>query len=125
MNPRCHQRGLTLPELLVALVLLSVGILAVARMFPTGSRRALEGNLRGQAVQYAHEKLEQLAMSDTTSGVLDYGMHGPETINDSWQRSYRVEALPAPLASLRRVTVRVTWTASPAETVSLVTYWGP
>jgi hypothetical protein len=104
--------------------LISIGIMAVAQVFPAGSRRALEDKMRSTAMQYAQEKLETLATSDTTGGVLSLGTHGPEVVNGRWRRSYLVQAMPAPLDNLRRVTVWVTWTTTRPDTVSLVTYWG-
>jgi hypothetical protein len=80
--------------------------------------------MRTQAMQHANEKLEELATADTIGGALDFGTHGPETIQ-GWQRSYRIEHMPPPLDELRRVTVWVTWSAAQTETVALVSYWGP
>jgi hypothetical protein len=80
--------------------------------------------MRSTAMQYAQEKLEALATSDTTGGVLNLGTHGPEVVNGRWRRSYLVQAMPAPLDNLRRVIVWVTWTTTRPDTVSLVTYWG-
>lgn len=59
-NRRSAQRGFTLVETMVALVVLSIGLLGVAKLV-TGAVHANDsGYMRGQATQLAYEILDQM-----------------------------------------------------------------
>jgi len=118
------ESGFTLVEILIALVLLAIGILVVVRAFPMSSRHSVEDRLRTQAIQYANEKMEQIAASVLAGGVLIPGSYGPESIRDTWTCAYRIEPMAVPLEDLSRVSVRVSWTRTRPDTVELVTYLG-
>ncbi len=117
-------RGFTIVEVLVALVLLAVGILVIARAFPAGSRHSVEDRMRTQAIQYANEKMEQIAASVLAGGALVPGVYGPESIQERWTCAYRIEPLASPLEDLSSVTVWVRWTTTRPDSVALVTYLG-
>ncbi|MFM8558530.1 MAG: prepilin-type N-terminal cleavage/methylation domain-containing protein, partial [bacterium] len=53
-----HERGMSLVELMVALIVLSVGLLAVGRLFPTGARSQEQDHLLVSATYYVQEKVE-------------------------------------------------------------------
>jgi prepilin-type N-terminal cleavage/methylation domain-containing protein len=117
-------RGFTIVEVMIALVLLSVGILAIARALPAGSRHSTEDRLRTQAIQFANERMEQIAASVLAGGALVPGVYGPESLRDPWSCTYRIEPLDEPLKDLSRVTVSVSWTTTRPDSVTLVTYLG-
>ncbi len=109
------QRGLSLVELLVALVVLSVGVLAVAQLFPAGSRSMQSSRMLTTANFLAQQKIEELSALEWTDPALSVGRHpavSSEAFGSSgqWQRFYRVELLPAPLDNLKRISVNVSWT---------------
>jgi prepilin-type N-terminal cleavage/methylation domain-containing protein len=122
-GPRA-QRGATLVELLVALVVLAIGVLAVAQLFPAGSRGQLRARMRTVGNNYAQDKIEELNTLTWGDVGLSVGTHPAETLGSSgkWRRSYTVEAMAAPMDNLRRVTVRVSWTTTRPETVTATTY---
>jgi hypothetical protein len=115
-------------ELMIALVILSLGILAVGQLFPAGSRGQLQDRMLTTANYYAQEKSEQLAVLPWTDASLSAGRHPPGTATESlgdsgkWQRFYEVEILPAPLDNLKKVTVTVSWAFQGARSVTAVTY---
>jgi prepilin-type N-terminal cleavage/methylation domain-containing protein len=123
------QRGATLIELMMALVVLAIGLLAVSQLFPAGSRGQVKDRMLSTASYYAQEKLEELAAADWADPELAVGRHPPGTATEAlgptgaWQRFYMVEALASPLDQLRKVTVTVTWTflAEPRQ-VTATTY---
>jgi prepilin-type N-terminal cleavage/methylation domain-containing protein len=126
LHPRA-ERGTTLLELMVALTVLAVGVLAVAQLFPAGSRAQVGDRLRTEASQLAREKIEQLEVLDWTDPALDSGKHpggGPEKLGSvgALGRSYQVDAMSSPLDNLKRVTVLVTWHQVRACSVQAVTY---
>ena len=122
------ERGSTLLELMVALTVLAVGVLAVGQLFPAGSRSQVRDRLRTEASQLAREKIEQLEGLDWTDAELTAGRHpagaAAEKLGSvgALGRHYEVDSLAAPLDNLKRVTVHVTWNQVRACSVQAVTY---
>lgn len=126
--PAARERGVTLVELVIALVVLSVGILAAGQLMPAASRHQLQDRMATRATEYAHEKLEQLMAADWSSSDLGVGTHpvSPEAVGPGgrWRRSWVVSALTGDLSSVRKITVTVTWTYQGNRSLQLVTYRG-
>ena len=121
------ERGSSLLELMVALTVLAVGVLAVAQLFPAGSRGQVRNRLRTEASQLAREKIEQLEVLEWADPALASGRHpvgAAEKLGGAGNlgRYYEVDPLAAPLDNLKRVTVHVTWNQVRACTVQAVTY---
>jgi prepilin-type N-terminal cleavage/methylation domain-containing protein len=129
-RPRlASQRGVTLVELLITLVLLSVGLLALSQLFPAGTRTQERDRLLTASAQYAQEKVEQLQGRVWSDSVLTLGRHPAGTAVEPLEggrieRWYMVESMAAPLDNLKKVTVTVSYrgAGSPARTVRTVTY---
>ena len=124
------EHGVTLVEVMIALILISVGIMAVARLFPTGSRSQLASRMQTVAGQYADAQLEQLRGLSRASTALAPGRHpssGYDTLGTtrSWIRYYRVTAMPAPLDSLLRIETTVKWHFASRESVQMSEYLFP
>ena len=128
VGSRNAERGVTLVELLAALMVISVGVLALVRLLPTGERNQLEDRLLSSANLYAQEKLEALSSVSWIGADLTAGRHpagsATEALGDhnTWQRYYEVEAMAAPLDNLKKVTVTVTWTFMGSRAVTATTY---
>jgi prepilin-type N-terminal cleavage/methylation domain-containing protein len=127
-NPQ-SQRGVTLIELMVTLVVLSVGLLAVSQLFPAGTRTQQRDRLMTAAVHYADEKLEQLQGRSWGDTDLSVGRHPEGTATEPLEggrleRWYQVESMAAPLDNLKKVSVFVSYQGSGdlPRTVSTVTY---
>ena len=122
------ERGTTLVELMIALVMLSLGILAIAQLFPAGARGQLRDRLATSGSYYAHEKLEILNRVPGSDPLLSVGRHPAGTATEDlgtsgvWHRHYDVATLPAPLEDLKKVTVTVDWTFGGARSVLATTY---
>ena len=58
--PESSQRGSSLVEIMMALVLLAIGLLAVNQLFPAGSRAQTRDRLTASANGYAQQKIEQV-----------------------------------------------------------------
>jgi Tfp pilus assembly protein PilV len=122
-----EESGTTLLELMIALTVLAIGVLAVAQLFPAGSRSQVRDRLRTEASQFAREKVEQLEVLDWTDPALTPGRHpaaGSEPLGavGALGRYYQIDAMVAPLDNLKRVTVLVTWNQVRACSVQAVTY---
>lgn len=122
------ERGASLIELMIALVVLSLGILAVAQLFPAGARSQLSDRMMTSATYHAQEKLEELVRLTWADPALTNGRHPPGSATEAlgasgkWHRFYEVSTLPAPLDNLKKVTVTVAWTFMGDRSVQSTTY---
>jgi hypothetical protein len=120
--------GASLIELMIALVVLSLGILAIAQLFPAGTRGQVQGRMTTAASYYAQEKLESLNRLPWSDPALTVGRHPAGTATENlgatgkWHRYYNVSILPAPLDNLKSVQVVVTWDFLGARSVQATTY---
>ena len=125
-RPRSSERGTTLAELMVALVVLAIGILAVSQLFPAGSRGQVQDKMISTANYYAQQKVEQLLNVSWSDPLLTAGRHPALAANDevlgAWRRHYDVLVLGAPLDNLKKVTVTVSWNFQGARSVATTTY---
>jgi len=127
LRPWRDSSGTSLVEVLIALVILAIGILAVGRLFPASSQNLTEDRLRTSAAYYAQERLEAtLPVAWTDTSVTD-GRHPGGTATESvgngkWQRYYEVTTMAAPLQNLKKITVTVQWNFRGDQTVTATTY---
>jgi type II secretory pathway pseudopilin PulG len=119
---------MTLVELLMALVVLSIGVLSIAALFPVGSKTSIDQSRLTQATDLAQQRMEQLRTKTYSDPDLDPGLHpsspgewvGP---NNSYLRWWTVTQLTGTLSDVKLVDIRVTWTALKPDTARLVTYF--
>lgn len=122
-TPGSTERGASLIEVMLALVVLAVGILAVARLFPLGSQNQLQSRMTATASYFARQKSEALRALPGAHSDLASGRHPAGTATESlgdggqWQRYYEVATMPSPLQSVRRIVVTVNWNYLGARTV--------
>lgn len=123
------QSGVTLVELLITLLVLSIGLLSVSQLFPAGTRTQQRDRLMTAAVHYADEKVEQLQGRTWSDPDLTDGRHPPGSATESLEggrveRWYLVESMAAPLDNLKKVTVTVQYqgVGELPRTVSTATY---
>jgi len=129
-GPAPHREsGISVVEILIALVVLSVGVLAVGRMFPTAARSQVQDRLLTSANYYAQERLEQLITLGWADAGLTAGRHpaGTDTEaleNGQWQRFYVVTAMSAPLDNLKKIDVTVNYEGAGVRgrSVTMTTY---
>jgi Tfp pilus assembly protein PilV len=120
---------MSLIELLIALVVLAVGILAVGRMFPTSARSQAQDRLRIGANYYAQEGIEQVTGRSWADPMLAEGRHPAGTAMDSlggghWLRFYQVTTMTGSLSNLKKVDVTVNWQGAGqgAKSLTATTY---
>lgn len=112
-----RERGFSLVEVLIALVVMAVGIFAVARMFPAGASGQMQDRLTLGANDYVQEKVEYLRGLTWSATDLTEGRHPAGTATEScgngrWQRFYVVTTMASPLDNLKKVDVTVTWSGA-------------
>lgn len=122
---RSAERGMTMVEMMIALIVLSIGLLGIAAIFPSGRRFSTRDRMLTTASDLALQKFEQIRTYSYSDPNLTVGTHptasgenvGP---NNRYVRWWTVTQLAT---DLRMADVRVTWTAARPETARLVTYF--
>lgn len=115
-----NKKGFTLIEVLVGLVILAVGLLAIAGMQITSVKGNRFSGAVTQASILAQDRLETLrnlpfGHADLSVGVHDDGVL-PGTI---FRRSYTVAVVPG--TSMLQITVTVSWNETTDHAVSFTT----
>ncbi len=113
------ERGVSLVELMVALVVVSIGILSVFQLFPVGMRSQSNDRMFSKGTYYAQQELERLSGLAYGDVDLIIGTHpsgSPESISGGFQRSYVVSMLDEPMENVKKVDVTVTWSAGAKST---------
>ncbi len=123
-------RGLTIVEVLVAVVILVVGLLGVLSAFPTGYLDVVGSGGQSKAMSYARQKMEELkngpfTVAGSGSDVPTLGPPG-NAPDVGFTRSWAITQVPGTTAPLRlaRITVTVTFSGGGGgrpQTVSLET----
>lgn len=115
------KRGFTILEALVALLILTIGLLGLLRVMPVGLKASRTGRDVTIATQLAQQKLDETRTTDwpatgTTSG--NFGSEGYSNFE------YILEIAAATNVNLREATVSVSWPAgaSSQRTVALKTH---
>ncbi len=108
------KKGFSLIELLIAMSVLAVGMLAAASMQYSVVRNNTQGNVSTQASMLAKSQLEMLKNQDIGSAVLAAGDYSDATPIDGngnpggiYNRSWRIDPLGT---SARRIRMTVQWT---------------
>ena len=120
---------MTLVETLVAMVVLAIGIMAVARVFPSVSSNQLNARMLTAGANFAREKQEELGAIPWTDAALSDGRHPAGTAtedigaNTRWHRFYNVTTLTGTLSDLKRVVVTVWWTWNGTDSTMTTTYF--
>ncbi|MBF0329498.1 MAG: type II secretion system protein [Nitrospirae bacterium] len=110
----CNNRGLTLLEVIVALVILMIGIIGTLAVFPQGSKLTLQSDRIGRAAALMHQNLEQaqLAIMNCCCATPTNSTTNVYSSGSTWQSGdlpFTVQRTVAAVGSMWRVTVKVTW----------------
>ena len=113
-----NDRGMTLPEVVIAVAILTIGLLAVVGMLSSGFSNVVIGGGESKATSYARQKLEELknrCYCDATAFPASTGTDAPEAgVTRSWTVT-QAGATTAP-NRLSQITVTVTWTSGSSAT---------
>ena len=109
------QTGFTLLEVMIAIAILSFGILAIASMQTSSIYGNSVANRLTEGTSWAGNKMEELLTIPDTNAGLSSGHHGPETVMSGVSR-YEVnwEVIDSvdpsnPLEDAKLIIVTVTW----------------
>ena len=124
-----QERGMSLVELMIALVVLAVGVLVVGQIFPSGARSQVKDRLVIGANYYAQEQVESLTGRNWADPMLTDGRHPAGAAVDSlesgrWLRYYQVTTMAGSLNNLKKVDVFVVYRppTRSRDTVTATTY---
>ncbi len=115
-----NNKGFTLIEMMIALVLLAIGLLAIAGMQITAVRGNFFSHYLTQASYVGQDRLEILDNLPINSTELQQGNHndGPKTIGQIvFNRSYAVTVN----GDIRTIIYTVSWNDGVNRTISLAT----
>ncbi len=98
--------GFTLIEALLAVSILSIGLLAIAAMQTSAIKVNSSANYLSKRSTWAQDKLEELVALPYSNAKLDEGDHGPETTSDGHTVEWNVVA--GPVSDTKQVTVTIT-----------------
>jgi len=122
---RDGRAGMTLIELMMALVVLSIGLLSLAALFPLGRSHSSDDRLLTSATDLAIQKMEQLRTLAYSHADLTTGAH-PSALGESVGnngRFNRIWVVTQLAPDLKSVEIRVTWSDAKPETAKIVTYF--
>lgn len=124
VHERAAERGASIIEMMIALIVLAIGILAVGQLFPAGTRGQQKDRMFTTAHMLANEQLETLRAVDWSDPSLVVGTHGPDSVgtNNQYALTYVVSSMPAPMDQVKRVDVTVSYTFLRPRSVTATTY---
>jgi type IV pilus assembly protein PilV len=120
MNLR-KKNGFTLIEVLVGLVILAVGLLAIAGMMVTSLKGNYFSNHLTQASYVAQDRLEFLKNIPIGDAALTAGTHAEAPVTISGVVFNRSYAVVNGTGTLKTITYTVTWTEGISHSVSFTT----
>jgi Tfp pilus assembly protein PilV len=114
-NPGTNAHGFSLIDVLIGMSILSIGILAVARMQISTVRNTTNGNTITEAVMLAQQKMEELKSVQDVTTLANEVENGLEADGTAGAGIYnRTTTITVPDVSLaansREVQVQVQWT---------------
>lgn len=150
-NPLRQITGLTLPEVLISAVIITVAVLALVGLFPTALQNVQYGGHMSQALSLGQEMIEMIRTqpfstvsnyhgldTGTTPGVLppvvqshydqwkaDIAPANPAGALPRGRGTIQVGENAVGFADLKQLTVTVTWRERGSQTITLVTYVAP
>lgn len=113
------ERGFSLVELMIAMVVLGIGLLSLAGLFPLAMERVAAGDLDSRATFHAEAKLEELK---NVPWLQLSGQSGTDSPDGRYQRAWSVDD-DVPAVGMKRLGVVVSWSDnhSPRQ-VTLATF---
>jgi len=118
MNWR-NQNGSSLVEIMVALMIFGIGVVAAIRMLPQSSAHTTHSRNRTIAVNMAQEKIEELMADGYKAGDLTAGDHDDlgNPLSVHFNRSWSITD-DTPVKGMKAISVTVTFPPSGADSAT-------
>lgn len=110
--PKLDNRGFSLLELLIAVTILAVGLLAVAGLQTTAIKGNSHGNTISQATSLAEDRIETIRNTDYDAIVFAPNPFIESNLNGTMYTRETFVETDTPMPDLKRVTVTVSWPAN-------------
>ena len=116
------RRGFTLVEMMIALVLFGVGMMALAQVLPNGLSVRDKARRMSVATSMAQEEVERLRNLPFNHADLAAGNHAdPDNpIDNAFQRDWVVQN-DTPVTDMKRIAVTVTFPTDSADSQAVMT----
>lgn len=112
--------GFTLVEVLIAIIILSVSLLALAALMSTTAQNTSFGGHITEAATFAQDQLERLRVTTWGDASLNDGAHinnvAPGLSGIGYDRTWTVVTN----GNVKTVTITINWTDQTAHTLSLI-----
>jgi len=119
MAPLRLNQGFTLLEVLIALIILTAGVVVIIGLFSSGLVSSVDAERTTVAMNLAQRKMERIRNSDFDTGIVN---EAKATV-DGFPVFQREVVVTEPETDLKQVRVNVYWSYKGGEiTVPLVTY---
>jgi len=119
-----NENGLTMVELLVVCVIISIAFMGLVAVFPLGMQNINDSRMRTVATDLAQERMEELLDLRTSNADLNAGDHtDPDNpVRSTFNRFWSVTD-DTPVADMKQIEVRVTYPhGSRTRDVTVVAY---
>jgi len=105
-GPRRPEAGFTLVEVMIALVVLSIGLMAMLGLVPLGARKIVSSTQDSRASELAAARAEKLLVTPYDDALLDAGHHDDDDnpVEGDIYVTWDVET-DQPIQSCKRITV--------------------
>ena len=105
-----NENGMTVVELLVVCVVVSIAFMGLAGIFPLGMQNINESRMRTVATDLAQEKMEELLSLRSNDSDLDSGSYSDPAnpVRSTFNRFWTVTD-NTPVADMKKIEVRVTY----------------
>jgi len=116
-----NRGGFTIVELLAALLLFGIGLVALAQALPRGMEVRDRGRRMTVATQLAREQVENLRSLPFTDSALSPGTHVDDEVlfDGHYHRSWTVQD-DTPIQDMKRIEVRVSFTTSSPDSEAVI-----
>jgi prepilin-type N-terminal cleavage/methylation domain-containing protein len=124
MHMFLNEKAMTLIELLIVCVIISVAFLGLAGLFPVGMQNLNQSKMRTIATDLGQEKLEELLKLRSTDASLDAGNYTDPNnpVRTTFNRYWTITD-DFPVDKMKKIEVRVTYPrGSDLRDVVIVTY---
>lgn len=119
-----NQKGITLIEVMIAMVILGMGLLSVGVLQTSNMAQNTSSKKSTEGYNWITDRIERLLIEDYSSGVdLTVGNHTPDSDDSTMILPYTMEwdvANSSTINNAKEVTVSIEWNGSEIANVSFV-----
>jgi Tfp pilus assembly protein PilV len=114
-----NEKGASVVEIMVALVIFGIGMVAAARMLPESNAKTTRSRNKTIAVNLAQEKIEELMAEGYQDADLTAGDHDDTTnpIRNNFIRAWTITD-DTPVVDMKLISVSVTFPTAGADSIA-------